>query len=158
MSNCNSSLLFTDGFSRHRKHDDEDDDHDDDKDKKKCLNSGNNESKSCNSEINVKSHNFGIHFGSNAIAVDPILDSIRHENHLDLESGKWSSRTMTPKRSRRKSPETGGPGLSEILSMPEMLINKQISPGTLKKYVASERCRNGTPFSVPSQGRLLFFF
>lgn len=80
-------------------------------------------------------------YGSTPNISDPILDLIKHEN---------KQRSISPNRQKKLCSRSSecGPGLSEILAIPEAYLNKQISSSSFKNYMASEMYKNIAKHSV----------
>lgn len=83
-------------------------------------------------------------FGSTPNISQPILDMLRHESYLEKSNG--NSRKPIKKKSKQSE---SGPGLSEILAVPEAFLNKQMTASAFKKYAiqnmvkASLDCKTG---------------
>lgn len=74
-------------------------------------------------------------YGSNPNISDPILDLIKHEN---------KQRSLSPNNKHTKMCRSSecGPGLSEILAIPEAYLNRQISSNSFKNYMSSDMYKN----------------
>lgn len=85
----------------------------------------------------------GLHsFGSNPNISDPILDCLRHENHLQRLSSPTRNQGKKPSSKPCRNSECGK-GLSEILTIPEAYLNKQISSDSLRNFMVSGKCHLG---------------
>lgn len=85
----------------------------------------------------------GLHsFGSNSNISDPILDWLRHENHLQRLSSPTRNQGKKPFSKPFRSSECGK-GLNEILTIPEAYLNKQISSDSLRNFMVSGNCYVG---------------
>lgn len=71
---------------------------------------------------------------SNSVVMDPVLEPMRNEHHNE-HCGSLVKRK--PKIERSEC----GPGLSEILAIPEAFLNKEITTSCLKNYIAFEKHR-----------------
>lgn len=68
-------------------------------------------------------------FGSTPNISQPILDMLKHESCIEKSNGN-------PKKpiKKKSKPSESGPGLSEILAIPEAFLNKQMSASAFKNY------------------------
>lgn len=71
--------------------------------------------------------------GYNNVASDPVLEPMKHEYHSE------QSCSLAVKRRPRVDRSECGPGLSEILAIPEAFLNKEITTSCLKNYIAFEK-------------------
>lgn len=83
----------------------------------------------------VPLHNYNL--GINQTVSDPILDSLKSETQ---EQQMNSYRNMRKPNKREKNHECG-PGLSDILAIPEAFLNQEISSTCFKTYITSEKLK-----------------
>lgn len=96
----------------------------------------------------------GLHsFGSNSNISDPILDWLRHENHLQRLSSPTRNQGIKSNSKSCRNSECGK-GLSEILTIPEAYLNKQISSDSLRNFMVSGKCYVGHSQGNNSYGKL----
>lgn len=96
----------------------------------------------------------GLHsFGSNSNISDPILDWLRHENHIRRLNSPSKAQGKKSSSKPCRSSECGK-GLSEILTIPEAYLNKQISSDSLRNYMAAGKCYVGQNQGHNSYGEL----
>lgn len=82
----------------------------------------------------------GLHsFGSNSSISDPILDWLRHENRLHRMSSPTRSQGKKYVSKGSRNSESGR-GLTEILTIPEAYLNKQIDSESLRNFMVSGKC------------------
>lgn len=84
----------------------------------------------------------GLHsFGTNSNISDPILEWLRHKNHLQCSSSIKNQEKKSSSKPFRNS--ECGKGLNEILTIPEAYLNKQISSDSLRNFIVSGKCTVG---------------
>lgn len=81
-------------------------------------------------------------------APDPILDSIRHEAQMQ--------RAHSPKRRPPRSKNAQNPGLSQILAIPEAVLNKQMSGSTFLTYMRGDLSQLDQPSTSNNSGTSKF--
>lgn len=75
---------------------------------------------------------------NNSAASDPVLEPMKQELNNISQGESQGVRQRRVTRTGERS-ESGGPGLSEILAIPEAFLNKEISSSCLRNYIAFER-------------------
>lgn len=99
----------------------------------------------------------GLHsFGSNSSISDPILDWLRYDNHLQKFSSPTRIQIKKSASKPRRSCETGR-GLTDILTIPEAYLNKQISSDSLRNFMISGKCCIQPDREHTSNGELGYF-
>lgn len=96
----------------------------------------------------------GLHsFGSNSSISDPILDWLRYENHLQRLSSptRTLGRKLDTKLTRNSE---SGRSLTEILTIPEAYLNKQIGSDALRNFMVSGKCYKEADQEINSNGEL----
>lgn len=89
---------------------------------------------------------------SNVVVSDPVLEPMKNE----YQSEQLQQQQCTRRRAVKGERSECGPGLSEILAIPEAFLNKEIPTSCLKNYIAFERHRK---FNVATaNGGIVYFF